>query len=577
MESVDWLPPTIVQAAGLPDDELWRQAATQLAAWWAPSASVTAPDSKPVATPEDFWVAVHAFAGGAESVFTHAAAASLMEAAPRALRSARRALAIANVEAEYITVFLGQRKIILDETSLPYSDWHDPVSLGRAGFLCSDGRSLTEVISPIHVLQKNELRFRPQFGLSGQPPEWHIYIGRQFLIKVADVPTGVPIVTELLRGQPFISESMITRREVESMAHEAAGWLLRNVGPDGHLPSVVATAQGGPAATAHVGNELQEWIATRTLVEAARREKSVTALAAARRNVQLNLSRFYHDEDDYGVIEMSGQVQLGAAGIAALTLKEFPDAPPEWNAKEQRLERLVSFLWRNNGSFRTFLRPSARSLENDHLYSGEAMLYWASLLAESAESSLLKRYRRSAEYYRDWQRKNRDPSLVPWHTMATVVAWPLTSETPGAEWVFEMNDWLLSFQQAEGAPSHPDTAGRFYDPEQAINTADVPVSGLYLEGLSAALRLARITGDITRGKSYALGIRRGLRMARQLQFAGAADFLGLPAALRLTARGGFRTTQYDSTIRCENVQHILRACWSALAFPDDAGLFAVSP
>lgn len=573
--AVAFLPREVLQQAGLQDDASTVAAASSLPILWGPEPNVAAPAPVVPRKPEDAWAAVHLFAGAGEAAFDHASAPTLDQALAAALSSVRRTAALAGTRPDQAAIFLGHRRITLDERSLPYSDWSEPVSLGRAGFLCFDGQDVRDAISPFHALRRNEVRFRPLVGQSDTLPEWHVYTGRQFLMSF-DPSAGPVRVTEVLRGKPFVPVAQITRREVESMAAEAAGWLLRNISPDGRLPYLILPSAPPDQQPPPRENELRQWMATRAVIEAAKREGTASALAAARRNVESNLHRFYRDEDDYGVIEMGGQVKLGAAALAALALREFPDPPAEWKEKEERLERLVSFLWRNDGSFRCFLRPAERANDNQNFYSGEALLYWATRLADTPDPALWNRYRRSTEYYRAWHGRNRNPAFVPWHTMAVAAAWPLTREHPGTGWVFEMNDWLLSVQQPEGAPGHPDTAGRFYAPGKDFGPPHASSTGVYLEGLCAALRLALLTGDTQRSQAYATAIRLGLREARQLQFSGPADWLGLPDPTRLRVTGGFRTTQYDNTLRCDNVQHIVQACWSALALPENAGVFADS-
>ena len=568
---ISWLAPEVLTAAKVPDDPEWSEVAKSLPGWWMEPPNVTAPALPPSAKPDAAWVAVHVFHGGGESAFVHAAAPTIKEAAMTALRMARREVAVGNTRAEQVAVFLGRRKVVIDAQMLPYSDWGEPVARGRAGFLCYDGQSIQDAISPFQVLRRNEVRFRPLLRKSDRLPDWHVYTGRQFLLSVSTEPMGI---TELLRGKPVIGVDAMTRTEVGKMADQAAAWLLRSVDPAGRLPYRITLAENVESPPVDTENELRQWMATRALIEAARRQKSAGAMAVARLNVESNLQRFYRDEDDYGVIQFGGQVKLGAAALAALALREFPDAPPAWREKEERLERLVSFLWRNDGSFRTFLRPTARADENQNFYSGEALLYWGTRLAGTHEESLLNRFRRSTSYYRAWHLQHRNPAFVPWHTMAIVAAWPLTGEEPGAAWVFEMNDWLLRVQQPAGAPGHPDTAGRFYAPDRDFGPPHASSTGVYLEGLCDAFKLAGLVGDQARAMAYAQAIRRGLRSARQLQFAGPVDWLGLTDRQRQQCEGAFRTTEYDNTIRCDNVQHIFQACQAVLNLPPESGILA---
>jgi hypothetical protein len=370
--AVTFLPHEVLQQAGLPDDPSTVAAARSLPVLWGPDPNVAAPAPVVPRKPDDAWAAIHVFAGAGETAFDHASAPTLDQALAAALASARRTAALAGSRPDQAAIFLGHRRITLDERSLPYSDWSEPVSLGRAGFLCFDGQEVRDAISPFHALRRNEVRFRPLVGQSDSLPEWHVYTGRQFLMAVD--PSGGPVrVTEVLRGKPFVPVAQITRREVETMAAEAAGWLLRNIGPDGRLPYLILPSAPPDQQPPPRENELRQWMATRAVIEAAKREGTASALAA-------------------------------------LALREFPDPPAEWKEKEERLERLVSFLWRNDGSFRCFLRPAERANDNQNFYSGEALLYWATRLADTPDAALRNRYRRPILSPR--QRLRPSPRLI---------------------------------------------------------------------------------------------------------------------------------------------------------------------
>jgi hypothetical protein len=130
---------------------------------------------------------------------------------------------------------------------------------------------------------------------------------------------------------------------------------------------------------------------------------------------------------------------------------------------------------------------------------------------------------RSFRYYRDWHLgENRNPAFVPWHTQAYFMVWQETRDPELRDFIFEMNDWLLSIQQGQEDVPYADLAGRFYAPHGRYGPPHASSTGVYLEGLSDALRLTRAVGDSERTENYDAAIR---------------------------------TTVYDNRIRCDNVQH----------------------
>ena len=133
-----------------------------------------------------------------------------------------------------------------------------------------------------------------------------------------------------------------------------------------------------------------------------------------------------------------------------------------------------------------------------------------------------------------------------------------------------MNDWLLSIQQSEVNVVYRDTAGRFYDPTRPFGPPHSSATGVYLEGLTDAFRLARQTGDNKRMDAYRIALMRGLRSVMQLQFIDEIDMFYISESKRKYVRGGIRTTVYDNQIRCDNVQHNLMAILKILdAFEED--------
>jgi hypothetical protein len=140
---------------------------------------------------------------------------------------------------------------------------------------------------------------------------------------------------------------------------------------------------------------------------------------------------------------------------------------------------------------------------------------------------------RSFRYYRDWHLgENLNPASVPWHTQAYFMVWQETRDPELKDFIFEMNDWLLSIQQGPEDVPYADMAGRFYAPHGRYSPPHASSTGVYLEGLSDALRLARAVGDSERTEKYDAAIRLGLRSLLQLQFDGDADAFYVASELR---------------------------------------------
>ncbi|MHA1108726.1 MAG: hypothetical protein ACTSQV_06385 [Alphaproteobacteria bacterium] len=425
---------------------------------------------------------------------------------------------------------------------------------GRRGIEISCGHG-TLRRSPLQMITTNR-RFRREFedflekyGIS-EGTFWRdkgriqAFGGRQLLFMLKEPVRCV----ELFRGNRVVSPAAVGPDMVRELAGGMVDWMLANTRKDGHLTYKYWPSRGEES---DADNTIRRFMATVALFRAARTFERRDVLDAADRNLRFNLKRFYVEVDGLGGIEWDGSIKLGAVALAALSIFEHPDRAPYEETRE-KLSACVEHLWQPDGSFRTFLRPDDRD-DNHNFYPGEALLYWAHLHSETHDPALLDRFMKSYRYYRDWHLANRNPAFIPWHAQACAMVYQQTGETELRDWVFEMNDWLLPMQQW-GAPLAPDLWGRFYDPRNPqYGPPHASSTGVYLEGLADALRLARDCGDADRAAVYERAVWRAVRSLRQLQFTGETD------AFYITKRdpvlGGLRTETYNNEIRVDNVQH----------------------
>ena len=157
---------------------------------------------------------------------------------------------------------------------------------------------------------------------------------------------------------------------------------------------------------------------------------------------------------------------------------------------------------------------------------------------------------------------------MPWHTQACASLYAQTGRREFADFVFEINDWLLPMQQWDGLA--PDLRGRFYNPRRPdFGPPHAASTGAYLEGLADAAALARATGDRTRAEVYDRAVGRGLRSLRQLQFRDERDAFYI--SKRKRGLGALRTEVYDNAVRVDSAAHALAAAIKILR-PMEFGL-----
>lgn len=357
----------------------------------------------------------------------------------------------------------------------------------------------------------------------------------------------------MFRGKPVVPLEEVTLDRASALARSLADWMKKHVAGSGKLSYCYQPSDDTYAPNT---NRIREFMGTVALFKAARFFNDSYMLTLAEKNLRYNIGEYYRDEETYGIVTEGKKVKLGAAALAALAIRQSEEKSL-YATQSTRLMRFTKQMWQDTGAFRTFLRPARLDGSCQNFYPGETLLLWAECWIETRDSGLWRKIETSFGHYRDWHRANRNPAFVPWHTQACYLLWETTGDHRFRDFILEMNDWLIPFQQWDKMAAFPDAQGRFYDPDKPYGPPHASSTGVYLEGLIDAFRLARSIGDEARAQRYALTIRRGLRNVMQLQYSSLQECAALPN--REMALGGIRTTEYNNVIRVDNVQHNLMA------------------
>jgi len=365
------------------------------------------------------------------------------------------------------------------------------------------------------------------------------------------------VLVPLYRGNQLVSLDDVTRENVSEAARLMGVWMANNVSAEGALTYKYWPSKGEYSPS---NNMVRQFMGTVCLYQAAAFFENDSWRKRAELNLANNIARYFRRHDRFGYIDDVGKAKLGAAALAATAILQDGD---RFKAQEELLFKLTKHLQQPDGSFITYYLTT--STRNQNFYAGECLLYWAHRLKREWSSALYDRFRRSFRYYRAWHLANRNPAFVPWNTQACFMLYGLKKDEQLKDWIFEMNDWLLPFQQWDQVKAE-DCKGRFYDPNKPWGPPHASATGVYLEGLADAFQLAVDEGDATRAEAYAVVIRRALRDVLQLQFRTGVDMFYINKRPRVM--GGLRTTEYNNEIRVDNVQHNLMALMKLLANKD---------
>ena len=256
------------------------------------------------------------------------------------------------------------------------------------------------------------------------------------------------------------------------------------------------------------------------------------------------------------------QSSLGLTALTLLTLEYMGTR----RAQELQLIDAMLELQEEGGAFRcTAQSPSSATdgAKQDY-YPGEALLA-LSIAAGRGNDRCRAAVHSAFDFYSRYFRRNPSMAFVGWQANAWLqfYKWARASACSAepepekyVQFVFEMIDWLLTFQL------------RGMDIESHLRGGFTPAGGLpgaascvYVESVIKGLEAARAAGDQRREEAYLTAAEAGLSFISQLQVT--AD-----SAVRCPkpelAVGGIMRSFWDVRIRCDNDQHFLTACRAAV-------------
>ena len=186
----------------------------------------------------------------------------------------------------------------------------------------------------------------------------------QVLVRLDKSPAEAVV---MLRGNRVVDISEVTQASTEALAQGMANWLINNTASNGRLtyqyfPSTGREDKGN--------NMIRQWMATNAMVRWAADRKDQEVFDLVERNIDYNLSKFFHyerdrktvtiatgdvpGEDVLGVIEYRGKTKLGGTALAGMAMWLHPKRD-KWIHEINALRRRVDHLWHEeDGSFTSF-------------------------------------------------------------------------------------------------------------------------------------------------------------------------------------------------------------------------------
>ena len=307
-------------------------------------------------------------------------------------------------------------------------------------------------------------------------------------------------------------------------------WFLRNQNND-FLYYEYNLLEGEHKDTIHTVREMG---ALWSLTKLAHFFDDVRYSSLARKGVDFFENYFkYNDEGDFYYVEAEGEVKLAYSAFMILTFLEMEH--PQKDFYLEKFARGILLHQQSDGSLQTFFFSDRT--DNVDYYPGEALLALMELYGYTGDQRYLDAVKKAFPYYVDYWRISRSKAFIPWHTQAYYLLYQETKDPLVADFVFEMNDYLLDNCQKED----------FY--RFATNS-------VYLEGLNSAYLLARELHNEARMICYSDAIRKASSILLTLQVSYP---YGDPTQEHVSQEvlGGFKGK--DSMLRVDRNQHAVMA------------------
>ena len=256
--------------------------------------------------------------------------------------------------------------------------------------------------------------------------------------------------------------------------------------------------------------------------------------------------QFKNTTHNYSFLTIDEQSKLTNNAFLILSLINTPNYPNQSKLLEEFADGIIS-LQQENGSYNTYFFSDLNT--GIDYYPGEAMLSLMKYYDYTKEKKYLDSVQKAFYFYKPYWQDNKNTAFIPWHSQTYKLLYNETKEPEIAEFVFEMNDWMIDSYQISSS-EYIDEIGGFPSYTPTFSTS------VFLEGINDAYAIAVQTNDQTHIDKYDRAIRSGIRFVLQTQFTEENAFY---VDNKTKTVGGFKTSLVDNSIRIDNTQHGLMA------------------
>jgi hypothetical protein len=351
------------------------------------------------------------------------------------------------------------------------------------------------------------------------------------------------------------------QEQMRATAERATEWLRRVNQPDGHfvngyIPCLRATLEGD--------HFLRQAGAAYALAMSGRVLRDERSTATARQAILTLLLDTAIEPKQPGVrrTTMSDLLvnPLGSAAMLVLAINELPAPGDDLLEQSEQLCAFIRSRQKSDGSLRASENASA---ENDaaevDTYPGQALYALAVSQRHRPAQWKTEAIQKAMPYYRSWWQSHKSTAFVPWQTAACTESFKKTQDKACAEFIGEMNDWLLDLQYVRLDPRHPLWGGGFMQWAEDRPSLAAPHIGSaqFAWGLADAGQALKASNP-DRYERYRTGVERSLQFLVTLQYTE-ANTQHFAEWYRPSLLGGFHASEQDGTLRIDYTQHAICA------------------
>ena len=371
-------------------------------------------------------------------------------------------------------------------------------------------------------------------------------------------------VVELTRGTLYVPLSEVNWIRIFRSAVYGCNWLVRNQNPNGSYMYLYYPHKDKESRQNSYVRQAGVSYAVALMYRFTKYKKYKTSSLQAIEYL-LNNIKFLDKKKKLPYIYFAGTGKLGSTGLTlvAMSLLELHKESSEYAKIMKQFVYSILNMQNKDGSFMAYFEPKVLK-PGQNYFPGEAMLGLIEYYKINPEERILRAIEKAFSYYKKYWKENKNRPFIPWHSCVWAQMYKITKKKKYADFVFEMNDWLITKQYDLKNSPYKDYFGGWV--REGVPNFEAAV---YVEGLAEAYSVAKMLKDKKRIDSYGKTIVRALRFVLNLQFKPVDMYYVKKPSKTL---GGFRASLVKNYLRCDITDHAIVGMAKVLSYMEDLEL-----